>query len=92
VVTKGEAVVMFLRYSISPDVRAKRDAEGNEVEGKDDSATRLYAEAVATFAKVWDEAPKNLRQVVDFLRTGRYELTTFAGRDGLVVNGIRAVR
>lgn len=92
VVRTGDAVVMALRYSISPDRRAKRDTEGNEVEGKDDSATRLYAEAVASYGQARGEAPKNLRQLVDWLKTGQYDLVTFAGRDGLVINGIRAVR
>ena len=88
---KGEVTESSLRYRISPDQRNKIDfATGEEVEGKDDLQTRLWAEAVGVYAAVQGEAPKNRRQLIEFLQQASIRLNTMNGEDGLIVLHIKA--
>lgn len=90
---KGEVTEASLRYRISPDARTKRNFEtGEEIEGKDDLQTRLWAEAVSVYAQAQGEAPKTRRQLVEFLQQTPLRLNTMNGEDGLIVLHIKSVR
>jgi len=98
VTRKTEVVTNALRFKISPEARNKKiyvdGADTGQVDpNKDDLQTRLYAEAIGTFTQVNDEAPKNLGQLVAWLKSGVYTLNTMLGSDGeLVVLHIKAPR
>ena len=85
-----ETVANTLRFTISSEARRKKIyADGKDTgqvdENKDDLQTRLYAEAVSTFTAVHEEAPKNLGQLVGWLKSGTYTLNTMLGSDGDLV-------
>lgn len=94
----GETVANTVRFRISPDARPKKIYENDQDTGrvdptKNDSQTKLYAEAVGTFAQVNGEPPKNVGQLVAWLKSGVYVVNTMVGRDGeLVVLHIKAPR
>ena len=90
--TKGVPVENALGYSISPDARPKKDAMGEIVPGKNDLATRLYADAVMAYQKTHGESPKNLRAVVEYLAYAPLALRCMPGSDRPVVLGIQAAR
>lgn len=88
---KGETTEASLRYRISPDARTKKNFEtGEEMEGKDDLQTRLWAEAVGVYAAQREEGPKNRRQLCEFLQGARLRLNTMNGEDGLIVLHLKA--
>ena len=82
-VFKGETVNLRLRFGISPDQRAKRNFDtGEEIEGKDDLKTRLYAQAVTTYKASVGDAPKKLGDLVEFLKSSPYKVRTFNTTEG----------
>lgn len=57
-----------LRVQVSPDVRRARDFETGEELDKDDSKSKLWAQAVKAFEMDLGEKPKTKGAVVEYLR------------------------
>ena len=69
---KGAVVNAGLRVRLSPDARKSAEYIDGERTGnlteKDDSATKLWAQACASYKAHFGEAPKNRGAVVEYLR------------------------
>ena len=90
---KGETTEAALRYRLSPDARPKKNFEtGEEIEGKDDLQTRLWAEAVALYSNGNGSAPGTRRHLLEYLQAARIRLNTMNGEDGLIVLHLKAAR
>ena len=57
-----------IRARLSPDSRNKRDWTTKEELNAPDSATALYAQAVKAYQQTFGERPKNVGQVLEYLR------------------------
>ena len=92
----GEVVEQGLRFRFSPEVRPATKFGTNEIiEGKDDSASKRYAELVAAYL-AWagedGEPLKTIGQLVQFIQTVPLTLRTMQGDNGLTVVGIQYKR
>lgn len=84
----GEVVEQGLRFKISPDARAKRDQEGNEIPGKDDIATRLWADLVKAYVDHAGEDGEPLKtkgQLFAFLQNTPLAFNTMNGDNGQLI-------
>ena len=92
----GEHVEQGLRFKLSAETRAKRDRDGNEIPGKDDIASRLWAEAVAAYVAVQGDEGEPLKtkgQLFEFIKTTPLVYNTMNGDGGnLIVLNISAPR
>lgn len=79
---KGEDVTLRFRFRISPDARKKLDFETKEPTEKDDLPTRLYAQAVTAYRAQQKEAPKNVGQLVEWLKSSPIRVRTFVTQEG----------
>ena len=88
----GDVVEQGLRFKFSQETRPATKFGTNEViEGKDDSASKRYAELVKAyldFAGEDGEPLKNVTQLVTFIQTVPLNVRTMQGDQGLQVTGI----
>lgn len=88
----GEVVEQGLRFKFSQETRpATRFGTNEVIEGKDDSASKRYAELVKAYldyAGEDGEALKTLGQLIEFVKTTPLQVRTMQGDNGLQVTGI----
>lgn len=88
----GEVVEQGLRFKFSQETRPATKFGTNEViEGKDDSASKRYAELVKAYldyAGEEGEPLKTLGQLITFIQTVPLNVRTMQGDNGLQVTGI----
>ena len=89
---QDEPVEQSLRFRFSQEIRPATKFGTNEViEGKDDSASKRYAELVAAYL-LWageeGEALKNVGQLADFIKTVPLQIRTMNGDNGINVTGV----
>lgn len=82
----GEVVEQALRFRISPDVRPAKDYKTQEIkEGKDDIASRLWAELVQAYLNVQGDEGEPLKtkgQLFDFLKNTALSFNTMNNDQG----------
>lgn len=88
----GEVVEQGLRFKFSQETRPAIKFGTNEViEGKDDSASKRYAELVKAYldhAGEDGEPLKTLGQLIEFIKTTPLQVRTMQGDSGLQVTGV----
>ena len=94
ITVKGQdaPVEQSLRFRFSQEIRPATKFGTNEViEGKDDSASKRYAELVQAYL-LWagdeGEALKNVGQLADFIKTVPLQIRTMNGDNGINVTGV----
>ena len=92
VVKGGDTVEQALRFKFSQQTRpATKFGTSEVIEGKDDSASKRYAELVKAyldFSGEDGEPLKTLGQLITFIQQTPLNLRTMAGDNGLQVTGI----
>lgn len=88
----GDIVEQGLRFRFSAEARPATKFGTNEViEGKDDSATKRYAELVKAYLD-WagedGEPLKTMGQLVTFIKSVPLSIRTMNGDNGLTVTGV----
>lgn len=88
----GETVEQGLRFRFSPETKQATKFGTNEpIEGKDDGASKRYAELVKAYMD-WagedGEPLKTMGQLVDFIKQVPLNFRTMQGDNGLNVTGI----
>jgi hypothetical protein len=83
---EGKEVRTRIRIRLSPDYRRAKVYEGDqwtgEFQNRPDSQSKLYAQAVKVYEAKVKETPKNVLQVIEFLRENPFRVRTMVGRDG----------
>lgn len=95
---KGEEHKARVRFKLSPEGQKAKIYQDDEWTGeyhetKDDSATKLWGQAVVAYKATFGEFPAKGTELLDFLKTGTYRLRLMPGRrdDEMVVLAITAV-
>jgi hypothetical protein len=95
---KGEEVKARVRFKLSPEGQKAKIYVNDEWTGefhdtKDDSATKLWGQAVLAYKETFGDFPAKGTELLDFLKTGTYRLRLMPGRrdDEMVVLAISAV-
>ena len=88
----GDVVEQGLRFKFSQETRpATRFGTNEVIEGKDDSASKRYAELVAAYL-LWagedGEPLKTLGQLIEFVKQTPLNYRTMQGDNGLQVTGV----
>jgi len=92
----GDIVEQSLRFRFSPEVRpATKFGTDEIIEGKDDSASKRYAEIVKAYLD-WagedGEPLKTMGQLIQFIQTVPLTFRTMNGDNGLTVVGVSLKR
>ena len=92
IVKQGETIENALRFRFSGEVRPATKFGTNEViEGKDDSASKRYAELVKCYLDTAGEDGEPLKtvgQLIEFIKTTPIQMATMNGDRGLQVTKI----
>lgn len=88
----GETVEQGLRFRFSAETRpATKFGTGEVIEGKDDAASKRYAELVKAYLD-WagedGEPLKTIGQLIDFIKQVPLTFNTMNGDNGLQVTGV----
>lgn len=88
----GETIENALRFRFSPEIRQATKFGTNEViEGKDDSASKRYAELVKCYLDATGEDGEPLKtigQLIEFIKSTPLQMATMNGDRGLQVTKI----
>ena len=83
---EGKDVTTRIRFTISPEYSKRKVYEADQWTGefmdKPDSQSKLYAQAVKAYESSVKELPKNVLQLVEWMKESPFRVRTMVGRDG----------